>query len=166
MNIRAAMAALELSGIDSTAAHAVLVVCCRADRYSGVAAVSTKRIAADMKVNRKTAASALTRAVTARYLAVDKRTGRSPVWRLADSLTCVKNAQGVSKNYPWVDQPGRTRRSKKETIKEQGGAHSAENPENLSVENWTPDLPPNPWVLDEETGAAAYVRSGHYSGDQ
>jgi hypothetical protein len=82
MNIAAVMAALDIWDLDYSAKHALLVVCCRADRHTGRATVSTPRVAADMKVHYDTARRALKRLVEAGYLTVDKVPGSSAVWQV------------------------------------------------------------------------------------
>jgi hypothetical protein len=87
VNIRGVMAALDLWELDATAKHALLVVACRADRYTGMATVSTVRVAADMKVHYNTARAALRRLVEVGYLTVDKSPGLSPIWMLTPRVT-------------------------------------------------------------------------------
>lgn len=82
MHIAAVMAALDVWDLDHNAKHAVLVVACRADRYTSMCELSESRVAADMKVGRYAARHALERAVSAGYLTVDKSRGRVPLWRL------------------------------------------------------------------------------------
>lgn len=82
VNIAAVMAALDVWDLDHAAKHALVTVCCRADRYTGVAQVAIPRVAADMKVSYKTAQRALRRAVDAGYLTVDNQAGAASNWRL------------------------------------------------------------------------------------
>jgi hypothetical protein len=81
VHIAAVMACLDVRDLDHRAKHALLVVCCRADRRTGSATVSIGRIGADMSVAYHTAQHALERAVKAGYLTVDKSPGKTPKWR-------------------------------------------------------------------------------------
>jgi hypothetical protein len=81
VNIAAVMTVLDEWELDHMAKMALLVVCCRADQR-GMARVSIRRVAADMKVHYLTAARALDRAVDAGYLAVDKSSGQTSIWHL------------------------------------------------------------------------------------
>jgi hypothetical protein len=76
------MAALDVWDIDHTAKHALVVVCCRADREHGIARIAVGRVAADMKVNYTTAHRALQRLVDNGYLSVVKSPGRASTWCL------------------------------------------------------------------------------------
>lgn len=82
MHIAAVMAALQLTRVDRTAKHALVVVCCRANRHTGVAVVSRARLAADMNVHPNTAGRALSRLVDMGYLTVDKRLGKTSIWTI------------------------------------------------------------------------------------
>jgi hypothetical protein len=87
VHIAAVMAALEVWDLDRSAKHALVVVCCRADRYTGMARVSVGRVALDMAVNYDTARIALNGLVKTGYLTVDKSPGRSHLWMLTSRLT-------------------------------------------------------------------------------
>ena len=160
MNIAAVMAALEVGDLDRTAKHALVVVCCRCNQYSGAAPVSARRVADDMKVSRPTARRALGRVVDSGYLSVDKGLGKTPIWRLTDRLGVVNPRQGGGKQL--LPPPGKQLlppEDSRYTNKERYAALARLPAGGVTVENpastWSSDLPPNPWVLDEETGAAA-----------
>ncbi|HEY2301814.1 MAG TPA: hypothetical protein VGH66_07970 [Acidimicrobiales bacterium] len=87
MNITAVMAALDIWDLDARAKQAVLVVACRADRYTAATTVGIRRLAVDMKVNYRTALRALYRAVDAGYLTVDKTAGGISTWRVVVTPT-------------------------------------------------------------------------------
>jgi hypothetical protein len=86
MHIAAVMAALDVWDLDRSAKQALLVLACRADRYTAMASVSIGRVATDMSVNYDTAQAALTRLVDSGYLIVDKSPGRSSIWQLTSRM--------------------------------------------------------------------------------
>jgi hypothetical protein len=114
VNIAAVMAALDVWDLDHAAKHALVTVCCRADRHTGIAVVPVSRLAADMKVSYKTARLALLRAVDAGYLAVDKRAGAASTWRLTSVMVTYPRREPGS---PGVGEPGSpTKESLEKTI--------------------------------------------------
>lgn len=82
MNIAAVMAALDDNELDHSAKHCLVVLSCRADRYTGSVTVPIRRIAADMSVHWDTAWRALQRLEEAGRLMADKRRGFSTTWHL------------------------------------------------------------------------------------
>jgi hypothetical protein len=147
MHIAAAMAALRVEDLDPTAKHALLVVCCRANQHTGLATVSTARAAADMQVARNTAAAALGRLVETGYLpwisAWGKlRGGRSTCsiweWHLLNSLTRhLLNSDATE-----------------DSMDTREGERTGVAPAGKPAERFETDLPPNPWVFDDEAGTA------------
>ena len=87
MHIAAFMAALDVGDLDHSAKHALVMVCGRADRYTGMVRVSIPRVATDMQVSYDTARLALNRLVNNGYLTVDKSPGRSHLWMLTPLVT-------------------------------------------------------------------------------
>src|SRR5215831_1983142 len=78
------MAALQVDGKEPVK-HALLVICCRADRYTGMARVSIGRVAKDMGCTYNTAKTALEGLVKTGYLTVDKSAGLAHLWMLTSS---------------------------------------------------------------------------------
>jgi len=103
MNIAAVMAALEVDDLDAAAKHAVVMVACRADRYTGAALVSVGRVARDMHCHPETARRALQRAVDAGYLLVEKSVGKPSLWRLdPQRFAAPPPAPDRDTSRPWV----------------------------------------------------------------
>ena len=80
------MAALDVRDVSPGAKHALQVVCCRADRYTGMARVSVGRVATDMGRNYSTARRALDELVEIGYLTVDKSPGQPNLWMLTSRM--------------------------------------------------------------------------------
>lgn len=101
------MAALKISDLDRNAKHAILVLACRANRYTAMAEVSIPAVAADMGVGDYAARHALDRAVKAGYLAVDKSTGRAPLWQLTPAVKTADLPRDSEQQGPRSDRgPG------------------------------------------------------------
>jgi hypothetical protein len=151
MHIAAVMAVLKMSDLDHQAKHALLVVCCRANRHTAIAAVSAARAAADMKVARNTAAAALSRVVDSGYLSVDKCLGKTSRWQVNLLNLGVAPAQQLC--APPAQQLCATEDSMDTREGESGRAAPRPKP-GKPDEVWVQDLPPNPWIYDDQTGEA------------
>jgi hypothetical protein len=103
VNIAALMAALEVADIGATAKHALVVICARADRYTGMARVGIPRVAADMGRSYNTARAALGELVEYGYLTVDKSAGRSHLWMLTPSVVAGVPHQSTNTTPSTID---------------------------------------------------------------
>lgn len=86
MHIRAAMAALRLD-LDHADKVALLVVACRADRYTGEVTRSVPALAADSGLSERTLYRALGRLTRRGYLQVSHRLGMTSTYRLGTPVT-------------------------------------------------------------------------------
>jgi hypothetical protein len=75
VNIAAVMAALDVWDLEHMPKMGLLVLACRADRYTGQAEVSLPRLAADLHTHRSTAWRVLRMLSDAGYVIVDNRPG-------------------------------------------------------------------------------------------
>jgi hypothetical protein len=151
VNIAAVMAALDVWDLDRNVKHALVVVCCRADQYTGAATVSIPRVAADMKVSYRTALGALDRAVEAGYLTVDKTLGKTSTWHLTPAIHASDPCN--PRHRPL--QPGCSAKDKKDKDKERAAAPLSSSLSVVAGENPPADAYahyPN-WTVERLNGA-------------
>jgi len=146
------MAALQVDGKEPVK-HALLVICCRADRYTGMARVSIGRVAKDMGCSYNTAKTALESLVKTGYLTVDKSAGLAHLWMLTSSTgdevphqsttgTSSRDDEGVINWHRGKESLEKSKESDAASLARGASGVAGEKP--APRDSWVADLPPLP----------------------